>query len=45
MHLATKAATYRLAVRSLVLGAKLPGLPLTGALELHVVLYPPDRRV
>jgi len=44
MHLATKATTYRLAVRSLVLGAKLPGLPLTGPLEVHITLCPPDRR-
>lgn len=44
MHLATKATTYRLAVRSLVAAAKLPGLPLTGPLEVHITLCPPDRR-
>ena len=44
MHLATRATTYRLAVHSLVLGAKLPGLPLTGPLEVSVTLCPPDRR-
>ncbi len=44
MHLATKATTYRLAVRSLVVAAKQPGLPLAGALEVCVTLRPPDRR-
>lgn len=44
MHLATKATTYRLAVRSLILGAKLPGLPVHGPLEVAVTLCPPDKR-
>jgi len=44
MHLATKATTYRLAVKSLVVAAKLPGLPVHGALEVKVTLCPPDRR-
>lgn len=44
MHLAKASTTYRLAVRSLVVAAKLPGLPLTGALEVGVRLCPPDNR-
>jgi crossover junction endodeoxyribonuclease RusA len=44
MHLAKKSTTYRLAVRSLVVAAKLPGLPLAGDLEVSVTLCPPDLR-
>lgn len=44
MHLATKATTYRLAVKSLVVAAKLPGLPVSGSLEVSVTLCPPDRK-
>jgi len=43
-YLSAKSTTYRLAVRSLVLGAKLPGLPVHGALEVKVILCPPDKR-
>lgn len=38
-----KATLYRLAVRSYVLAAKLPGLPLPGALEIVVTLCPPNK--
>ena len=44
MHLSNKSTTYRLAVRSLVLGEKLSCIPLHGQLEVSVTLYPPDKR-
>lgn len=44
MHLATPAKLYRLAVKSLVAAAKLPGLPLSGLLAVTVTLCPPDNR-
>lgn len=44
MHLSRKSTTYRLAVRSLVVAAKLPGLPVHGALSVTVTLSPPDHR-
>lgn len=44
MHLAKKSTTYRLAVRSLVVAAKIPGLPLTGDLAVSITLHPPDNR-
>lgn len=40
-----KANTFRLAVKSIVLAAKIPGLPLQGPLEVTVTLYPPDSRI
>lgn len=48
MFLKPKVKTYRLAVKALVL--ELPGdmramLPLTGDMEVHVDLLPPDKRV
>ncbi|GAB6036162.1 crossover junction endodeoxyribonuclease RusA [Fundidesulfovibrio butyratiphilus] len=39
-----KASAYRIAVKSIVVAAKIPGLPLQGPLEAFVTLYPPDRR-
>ncbi len=39
-----KASVYRIAVKSIVVAAKIPGLPLQGPLEAVVTLYPPDRR-
>ena len=45
MHLAKASKTYRLAVRSLIVAAKLPGLPVHGALEVTVTLFPPDLRI
>lgn len=44
MHLAKASTTYRLAVRSLIVAAKLPGLPIHGYLEVCVTLCPPDKR-
>lgn len=44
IHLAKASTTYRLAVRSLVVAAKLPGLPAHGYLEVCVTLCPPDNR-
>jgi len=44
MHLSKKSTTFRLTVRSLVVAAKLPGLPVHGALEVKVTLCPPDKR-
>ncbi len=35
---------YRVAVRSLVLGAKISEIPLRGQLEVSVTLCPPDRK-
>lgn len=44
MRLNPKAKLFRLVVRSYVLAAKLPGLPLVGHLAIRIVLFPPDRR-
>ena len=43
MHLSNASKTYRVAVKSIVT-AKKAALPIAGALEVHVTLYPPDRR-
>ena len=43
-YLSRKTLTYRLAIKSIVLAAKLKGLPLEGNLEVNVTLCPPDRR-
>lgn len=39
-----KANFFRLAVKSIVLAAKIKGLPLADNLEVHITLCPPDRR-
>ncbi|MGE4442724.1 MAG: RusA family crossover junction endodeoxyribonuclease [Desulfomicrobium sp.] len=44
MHLSKKTTMYRVAVRSLVLGAKISEIPLRGQLEVSVTLCPPDRK-
>lgn len=44
MRLNPKAKLFRLAVKSIVLAAKLPDLPLHGPLAIRVILSPPDRR-
>jgi len=44
MRLNPKAKLYRLAVKSIVLAAKLQGLPMQGPLEVIITLCPPDRR-
>lgn len=44
IHLAKKCETFRLAVKSIVVAAKLPGLPMRGLLEVSITLCPPDYR-
>ncbi|GAB6037146.1 crossover junction endodeoxyribonuclease RusA [Fundidesulfovibrio butyratiphilus] len=40
-----KVKVFRLAVKSIVVAAKLTGLPLHGPLQVDVMLFPPDRRI
>ena len=43
-YLTAKTKIFRLAVRSIVVALKLQHLPLDGALEIMVMLCPPDKR-
>jgi crossover junction endodeoxyribonuclease RusA len=43
MRLNPKAKLFRLAVRSIVLAAKIQGLPMQGPLAVRVILAPPNK--
>ena len=43
IHVSAKTATFRTAVKSIVVAKKAP-IPITGELEVIFTLYPPDRR-